>query len=156
TQPTIAPQKSTPPPPDEPPATGTPPIIPKQKIANDWGELLKVLHRINKHAPAVLEYYRVYRVEGNTVYLATDNQLYFERLHNQAEKLAVIEVAFKTLYQKRLRVQVVMVSDINQLDRELDPKLKDPIAQEAVTLGGEVKPDAPKARKKTKKEGDEA
>jgi DNA polymerase-3 subunit gamma/tau len=156
TQPTIVPQKSTPPPPEEPPATGTPPIIPKQKIANDWGELLKVLHRINKHAPAVLEYYRVYRVEGNTVYLATDNQLYFERLHNQSEKLAVIEVAFKTLYQKRLRVQVVMVSDINQIDRELDPKLKDPIAQEAVTLGGEVKPDAPKARKRIKKEDDEA
>ncbi|MCL4255859.1 MAG: hypothetical protein KJ043_19030, partial [Anaerolineae bacterium] len=154
-QPTIVPKPSQAPPPEEVPnQTGAPPIIPKERIFADWDELLKVLHRINKQAPAVLEYYRVQRVEGNTVYLATDNQLYFDRLYNQAEKLAVIEVAFKTLYQKRLRVQVVLVSDIQQLDRELDPKLKDPIAQEAVTLGGEVKPDAPKARKKTKQSED--
>ncbi len=154
-QPTKVSKPSQAPPPEEiPNHTGAPPLIPKERIAADWHELLKVLHRINKQAPAVLEYYRVQRVEGNVVYLATDNKLYFDRLHNQGEKLAVIEVAFKTLYQKRLRVQVVLVSDIQQLDRELDPKLKDPIAQEAVTLGGEVKPDAPKARKKTKQNED--
>ncbi|MDX2075253.1 MAG: DNA polymerase III subunit gamma/tau [bacterium] len=145
-----------PPPPPEDLPVGAPPLIPKQQIANDWGELLKVLNRINKNAPAVLEYYRVQKVDGNTVYLATDNQLYFERLYNQYEKLSVIEAAFKAHYQQRLRIQVVLVSDINQLDRELDPRLKDPIAQEAIVLGGEVAKDSPKVRKKGQSKEDKS
>ncbi|MDZ4669511.1 MAG: DNA polymerase III subunit gamma/tau [Phototrophicales bacterium] len=146
------PQKETlpPPPPAEELPSGSPPVIPKQRIAQEWGELLKVLNRINKNAPAVLEYYRVQKVDGNTVYLATESQLYFERLYNQPEKLAVIEVAFKTMYQQRLKVQVVLVSDIHQLDHELDPQLNDPIAHEAIELGGQVAKDSPKVRKKGK------
>lgn len=148
---TVVPKPSQPLPQDASPVDAdASPVIPKERIIRDWNEFLRVLNRINQNAPPVLEYYRVQKVVGNTVYLATDSKFYFERLHNQGEKLAVIETAFKTLYRKRLRVQVVLVSDMHQLDRQLDPKLQDPIAQEAVTLGGEVKLDAPKARKRLK------
>lgn len=147
-------KETTPPPTEELPPAGAPPVIPKQKIAQDWTQLLKVLHGINKNAPAVLEYYRVQKVDGNVVYLATDNQLYFDRLYNQPEKLGVIEEAFKRHYQQRLRIQVTLVSDMNQVDREFDPQMNDPIAQEAVELGGEVKKDAAKSRKKSKSNED--
>jgi len=147
-------KKSAPPPPEEITPVGAPPVIPKQKISQDWGQLLKVLHGINKNAPAVLEYYRVQKVEGNVIFLATENQLYFDRLYNQPEKLGVIEEAFKRMYQQRMRVQVTLVSDINQLEREFDPHIDDPIVQEAVELGGEVKKDSPKTRKKSKSNED--
>ncbi|TVR21097.1 MAG: DNA polymerase III subunit gamma/tau [Anaerolineaceae bacterium] len=103
-------------PPDvEPLPVGSAPVVEVESLRQRWNEVLSALYQIHTGAPAVLQYYRVHHVDGHTVYLCTDNALYFQRLDGQEQKLNIIEKALWRVYQKSLRVQVMMVQDINRV-----------------------------------------
>jgi hypothetical protein len=67
--------------------------------------------RVNPTAPDVVANFRIQRADGNTVYLATDNQVFFDRLQDP-RKVKVVEKALYAVHNQRLYVKVVMVSAI--------------------------------------------
>jgi DNA polymerase-3 subunit gamma/tau len=128
---------------------GSAPLIDALLVQGDWDHLLKALRRINQSAPAVLQYYRVHHVDGNTVYLCTDNSLYYRRLHGEEAKLNIIERALWDVYKISLRVQVLLVDKMETVSQpvaksaEDNPhhQLDDPVIRDIVDkLGGQYVP----------------
>lgn len=142
------PAESTAEPDIEPTAPGTPPLIPVAAILERWEDMLRAVLRYSSTAPGVLQYYRVQRVDGNTVYLATTDSLYFSRLHGQPEKLKVIEKALRDVHRERVRVQVVLVENFDHMSegggevKKSSKKLPDnPLLAAARELGADIRED---------------
>ncbi len=122
---------------------GSKPLIDASTIRTKWGQLLSSLHRLNKSAPAVVEYFRVHHVDGNTVYLCTDHELYYQRLNGETQKLNIVERALWDVHGVDLRVQVIMVDDINSIAAVTDNTIgmDNPVIRSAVeNLGGQFVP----------------
>jgi DNA polymerase-3 subunit gamma/tau len=130
----------------EPTPPGTPPVIAKELIDARWRDMLRALHQINQSAPAVVEHFIVQRVDGNTVYIATEDEFYYGRLHGQKEKLKVIEMALRKVHNVKLRVQVVMASGAkpNAETVEAADVPDDPLFSTLMELGGVPKKDEQK------------
>jgi DNA polymerase-3 subunit gamma/tau len=128
--------------PVEPP--GTPPIVEVSAIREKWNITLKALYRYSKTGPDLMQYFRVIKVDGSTVFLGTDNQLYYERLQ-QPEKLQLLERVFFEVHRLRLYVRVIMISTeemntamtVNAVPG-VDPT--DPLLSEAANLGATITP----------------
>jgi hypothetical protein len=104
--------------------------------------MLRALSRYSSSAPGVVQHFRVQRVDGNQLYLCTDNDFYFGRLSGQREKLQVIEKALYDVHRARLRVQVVLVESFDQAAaaKPGDAPLDDPLLSLGMQLGAEIKP----------------
>jgi DNA polymerase-3 subunit gamma/tau len=123
---------------------GAPPVVSPSAIQERWRDLLKVLYRYSKSGPGVLEHFRVLRVDGNLLTICTDNQLYFDRLNMQTEKLSVIQRALYDVHQVQLRVKVALVDSMGQMDNHQIPPddMDDPVIRLALDeLGGQIKDD---------------
>jgi DNA polymerase III subunit gamma/tau len=143
------PQKapSQPPPvPDFPEAEitppGAPPMVAMSAVRDRWVEMLKVLNRYSSTGPAVVQHFRPLRIDGNLVYIATDKNLYYDRL-NDPKKLNVLERAMSEVHKVRLRVQLALVDDLDRAttgDTTASPvDLDDPLLSEGLDLGGVIK-----------------
>ncbi len=117
-----------------------PPVIDPQVVQARWGEMLRVLNKLNRSAPAVLQYYRVNKVEGNVLYIATDNELYFKRLYGETQKLAIVERALWEVHKVSLRVQVKLVDSMDNTRSPDDIIYDDPLLQEGSQLGAIITP----------------
>lgn len=150
-----APQTTSAPVPAEPEieaVTGQPPVIPPEAIQERWNDMLKAVQRYSSSAPAVLHNYRVHRVDGNVVYLATTDSLFFGRLHGQPEKLKVIERALFDVHRVRVRVQVVLVESFdapaeNTGGKASRKKSDNPLLSAAMQLGAEILEENPNREK---------
>ncbi len=148
-QPAMSPAAPLPPPPVQLPP-GAPPLIEASLIREKWNILLKALYRYSKTGPDVLQYFRVVRVDGATVFLGTDNQLYFERLQ-QPEKLQVIERVLYEVHRQRLYVKVLLVATgdmaepmIANAPPGVDPN--DPLLSMGAELGATITPTEPRSQ----------
>ena len=121
---------------------GTPPAIPAAVINEQWDQVLQAMGKINRTSPEVMRYFRVQRVDGNTVYVCTDNQVYFDRIYPYPEKKKIVEQALSMMFRVRLHVQVVKVSDMNNLsDETTSVNIKDdPLLATGRELGAEIRP----------------
>ncbi len=86
------------------------PGIPSAQINEKWDRVLRAMYKYSKTSPDVMRYFRVQRVEGNTVYLCTDNEVYYKRIQPYPEKRQIIEKALVDVFQVQMIVQVVLVS----------------------------------------------
>ena len=84
-------QAAAPPPEAIPP--GAPPVVEPAVVREKWNIALKALYRYSKNGPDLMQYFRVVRVDGNTLYLGTDNTLYYEKLQ-YPEKIEYWNVSF--------------------------------------------------------------
>ena len=140
-QPEAAPQQveATPP--------GAPPVIAASVIQERWDDFLKALSKRSTTAPAVVEHYHVQKVEGNLVFLSTDNQTFFERLHQQIQKLTLLEQVLHEIHGVKLRVQVILIDNQKQPSgrgKKKPPKPDvedDPVISEALELGAQIRYD---------------
>ncbi len=104
---------------------------------------LKALYRYSKNGPDLMQYFRVMRVDGSTVYLGTDNQLYYEKLQ-YPEKIQVLERVLYEVHRTRLYIKVIMVGPDEMSDQALsmppglDPN--DPLLSEASSMGAQITP----------------
>jgi hypothetical protein len=116
-------------------------------IQSRWNDLLRNLTDMQA---AVMQFYRVQKVDGNVVYLCTDNRTHFERMNGHTDKLRVLEKAISKLHQARLRVRVVLVDSFDGLGSIEKPARQlpdDPLFSAAMQLGAEIHEDKPDREK---------
>ena len=120
---------------------GAPPAVPVAVVNEKWEQVLRAMYRYNKTSPEVMRYFHVHRVDGNIVVLATDNEVYYQRIFPYPEKRQIIEKALRDVFNIRLQVQVVMASSLggegNTQATGLDPT--DPIFSTGRELGAEIR-----------------
>lgn len=122
---------------------GTPPIIAPADVAQKWGQTLKALERYSSTGPAVLEHFKISRVDGNLLYIATDNVVYYRRLAGQDQKLKAISRALNDVHDLWLRIQVELVGDAVRQGNTDSQVAEDPFLTTARELGAHVLPDSP-------------
>ncbi len=138
-----APQQVAPaPPPPEATPPGTPPVIEVTLIRDKWNDMLRVLGRLNKTGPDLVQYFRAQRVDGNVVYVSTDNNLFYERLQHPA-KVELVERSLSAVHKIPLRVKVILSADAggsnpSSSDLPFDPN--DPLLSEGAQLGATITP----------------
>jgi hypothetical protein len=95
---------------------------------------------LNKTGPDLVQHFRPLRVDGNLVYLGTDNGLFFERLQHPA-KVELVERSLSHVHKMPLRVKIEMTSGGNYDEAGtplIDPD--DPLLAHGLELGAEIKP----------------
>jgi DNA polymerase-3 subunit gamma/tau len=121
---------------------GTPPVVPVTTIRDKWVDMLRQLGKLNKTGPDLVQYFRALKVDGNIVYLGTDNELYFERLQHPA-KLELVERSLTIVHRVPLKVKVIMVrgegggGGDEHASPVIDPD--DPLLAHGLELGAEIK-----------------
>jgi DNA polymerase III subunit gamma/tau len=120
---------------------GTPSVIQVSVITQYWNDMLRALSKYSSSAPGVVQHFRAHRVDGNQLYLCTDNELFFGRLNGQHEKLKVIEKALYDVHKTRLKVQVLLVDNFEGTGAaQPDTPFDDPLLSLGAQLGAEIKP----------------
>jgi hypothetical protein len=121
--------------------TGKPPLVPLSEIKERWTDMMKALYKLNTSAPAVLDHFQPFKVDGNVLYLATDTRLYFNRLYGHQAKLDIVEAALRMIHKKALRAQVVLLDEQTKTGDMPQQVLDDPVIQAGLELGGRLKKD---------------
>jgi len=130
----------------EPSAPGAPPVIQPSAIVAKWGEMLRALTKYSSTGPAVLEYFKVQRIDGNLLYIATHTDVYYRRLAGQEPKLQAISRALYDVHTLWLRVQVELTGETAQSGGSVgrgSSSSDDPILSAARDLGARVQPETP-------------
>jgi len=149
--PHVMPLPNAPSPPAAPPVEatppGSPPVVQLQIIRDKWVDMLRALGKLNKTGPDLVQYFRPLKVDGNIVFLGTDNQLYLERLQHPA-KLQLVERSLSAVHKMPLKVKVIIVNggEGGEAGTSGEPMpglpLDDPLLALGRELGAEIKPKA--------------
>jgi len=130
---------------------GAPPVVPLMTLRDKWVDMLRTLGKMNKTGPDLVQYFRPVRIDGNLVHIATDNELYFDRLNVQ-QKIALVERALTSVHKVGLKVKVIIARDLEALptaptagDDQAAPQglaydPDDPLIALGRELGAEIKP----------------
>lgn len=86
------------------------PVVSSSVIKEKWDKVLRALYKYSKTAPDVMRYFKVQRVEGSTVYLCTDNDVFYKRIQPYPEKRQAIEKALADVFRAAMTIQIVMVN----------------------------------------------
>lgn len=130
----------------EPTAPGAPPLIAMNVLRDSWDRILKALFRYSSNGPALMQHFRVIRVDGNQVFLGTTTELYFQKLQFP-EKIRAIERALHDVHQVQLRVKIVLIGKDDLIDDRHTPSpdadldMTDPLILTGLELGGEIRYD---------------
>lgn len=129
----------------EPTAPGAPPIIPPAQVAAKWAEAVRALGKYSSTGPAVLEYFKVQRIDGNLLYISTNVEVYYKRLAGQEPKLQAISRALYDVHQVWLRVQVELSGETAHSGGSAGrgSSSNDPLLNAARELGAHVTPELP-------------
>ncbi|MBI1280342.1 MAG: DNA polymerase III subunit gamma/tau [Anaerolineaceae bacterium] len=130
------------PPPVETMPPGAPPVIDPAVVREKWNISLKALYRYSKSGPDLMQHFRVVRVDGNTLFLGTDNALYYEKLQ-YPEKIQVLERVFYEVHRVRLHVRLTMVGSNEMQDTPVEAQgfdPNDPLLSEGAQLGAKITP----------------
>lgn len=92
------------------PARDKSPAVAAAQVNDKWKTVLQRMLSYSKTAPEVMRYYRAHHVEGNVVYLGTDNETYYNRIQPFPDKRRVIERALADVFRMPLSVQIILVS----------------------------------------------
>ncbi|MCA9904232.1 MAG: DNA polymerase III subunit gamma/tau [Anaerolineae bacterium] len=111
-------------------------VVAATTIQAQWINVLKAMYRYNKQSPSVMENFRVQRVEGGTVFLATDNVIFYERVNPFPEKKQIVERALTDVFKTQLKVQIVLIA---QDGSDEQPTSDDPLLSEAFKRGGKIR-----------------
>lgn len=127
-------------------APGSPPLVSTMAVQSKWMDMLRVLNHLNQSAPAVVERFRVQRVDGNVVYLMTDNGLFLQRLQHP-DKIRIVEHALLQVHNERLLVKLTLVDNMEQAgsvatDMQADVS-DDPVLSMGLELGGQLRDEPP-------------
>jgi DNA polymerase-3 subunit gamma/tau len=150
-QPSAVDDKSQDDPEPEASPPGTPPLIEAGVINAQWDTVLAALLRYNPTAPGVMREYHVHHVDGNAVFLATNNAIYYDRINPFPEKKRLIERALRDVFRQPLRVQIILIDGAGGIQAGEDAEAEnDPLMNEINATGGKAR----RIQKSDKKQSD--
>jgi DNA polymerase-3 subunit gamma/tau len=118
---------------------GAEPVIPASRIAERWDDVLRAMYRQSQTAPEVMRYFRVSKVEGSTLTLVTDQDLYYQRIEPFPEKKNVIARALFDVFSIRFNIRVKLASAVEADDASRQLPQDDPLLAAAADLGAKVR-----------------
>jgi DNA polymerase-3 subunit gamma/tau len=131
--------------PPEPPIEATPPgtapVVPTTVVQEKWGQMLTALAKKSSNGPDLMRFFHAQKVDGNQVYLVTDNKFYYDKLAPFPEKIQVVEWALAQVHRARLRVKVVLSTEGgHSVESGGEVDVNDPLLALGRELGAEIKP----------------
>jgi DNA polymerase-3 subunit gamma/tau len=118
---------------------GSPPLISLSVIRGKWIDVQRVANRLNSNLPALMDHAHVRQVDGNRVVIGVTNDIFREKLETP-DKREALEKALHTVHKVALKVQVVVVSSVQQ-ESESVVDVSDPLVSLGLELGAEVRQD---------------
>jgi hypothetical protein len=108
-------------------------VIAASRISERWEDVLRAMYRHNQTAPEVMRYFRVVKVDGRTLTLATDQEVYFQRINPYPEKKQVIAKALYDVFHEKMLITVLDIHGRSAVSR--DHSSDDPLLSAASELG---------------------
>ena len=107
-------------------------------INDRWDEVLRVMSRFSKTSPDVMKYFRAQRVEGNVVYLVTENETFFRRINPYHAKQEVIVRALREVFRVPFTLHLALGgAAASPAEQPLD--LNDPLLSAGAEYGAEIR-----------------
>jgi len=107
-------------------------------INDRWDEVLRVMSRFSKTSPDVMKYFRAQRVEGNVVYLVTENETFFRRINPYPDKQGVIVRALREVFRVPFTLHLALGgAAASPAEQPLD--LNDPLLSAGAEYGAEIR-----------------
>ncbi|MBK8022948.1 MAG: DNA polymerase III subunit gamma/tau [Chloroflexi bacterium] len=116
-------------------------VVQAAAINEKWKTILQRMHRYSKTAPEIMRHFRAHHVEGNVVFLGTDNDTYYNRIQPYPEKRKVIELSLADIFHMQLSVQIIKVSsgDLNAASAPISAEAAlDPLLAAGLELGAQI------------------
>jgi DNA polymerase III gamma/tau subunit len=116
-----------------------PAVVSPGEVSARWGDMLHLLGQKNATAPAVVEQFRVVRVDGNVVVIGANSEIYVSRL-KVPEKVKLVEWALSNVHRVPLRVDIVLSNTDTSPAGASNIDMNDSLLEEARKLGAEIHP----------------
>lgn len=116
-------------------------LVPAAVINEKWTTVLQRMLKHSKTAPEIMRNFRAHRVEGNVVYLGTDNDVYYDRIYPFPDKRKVIERALADVFRMALAVQIIKVSshELSAAGRAISAEeASDPLLAAGIEMGAQI------------------
>ncbi|MGJ3240777.1 MAG: DNA polymerase III subunit gamma/tau [Anaerolineae bacterium] len=135
----------------KPSAPGAPPVVSPSVVQAKWQDAQKLIFQHTSSAgsatdlivnlPNLMEYASVVNVEGNLVIMGVNTKFYLEKLNDET-RLRWVERAISRVTDSELRVQYVLADDNADAQSTTREDLSDdPLIQEGLGLGGQIRDD---------------
>lgn len=107
-------------------------------INDRWDDVLRVMSRFSKTSPDVMKYFHAQRVEGNIVYLVTENETFFKRINPYPEKQSVIVRALREVFRAPFTLHLALGgAAAGPADQPLNSN--DPLLSVGAEYGAEIR-----------------
>ncbi len=117
---------------------GSEPVIGVITAREKWDNVKRAAYKINKNVPAILDYFSIRSVEGNTLVLTVKNPIFKEKLDNQDFRKALLR-ALQGVYEQPMLFRVEVGGDAEPAHASGTRVSNDELVAFSVQeLGGEV------------------
>ncbi len=120
-------------------APGAPPVVSVSLIREQWLATQKVARRLNSNLPALMEFAQARQVDGNRVIIGVTNDIFREKLE-APDKRDALEKALQQVHKVSLKIQVMLVDNIQQSVEADSMDMSDPLVSLGLELGAEIRP----------------
>ncbi|MEL6408113.1 MAG: DNA polymerase III subunit gamma/tau [Chloroflexota bacterium] len=135
----------------DPADSGKPPVIAPSLVASKWVDAQTLIFKHSHNAgdlivnlPNLMEHARVVTVEGNVVVMGVQQKIYLDKLSDDT-RVQWVARAIKSVTDsdETLHVRYVLIDDLDNFQYEADDTLTDdPLIQEGLELGGQIRDDS--------------
>lgn len=128
---------------------GTPPVVAPSAVQAQWVNAQRLIFQHSHNAgdlivnlPNLMEYAKVVNVDGNLVTMGVSNQIYLNKLMDET-RVRWVERAISNVTDEKLRVRYVLMNEADSIQHTSEEDLADdPLIQEGLGLGGQIREDS--------------
>jgi DNA polymerase III gamma/tau subunit len=130
----------------KPSPKGAPPAIAASVVQAKWGDAQRLIFQNSHNAsevivnlPNLMEYTKVVAVEGNTVIVGVQTQIYLDKLSDDTRVKWVERAISNVTNTKNLRIRYILMSEAENFSSGENTLSDDPLIQEGLGLGGQIR-----------------
>jgi DNA polymerase-3 subunit gamma/tau len=132
----------------KPSPKGAPAVIAASQVQAKWGDAQRLIFQNSHNAsevivnlPNLMEYTKVVAVEGNTVIVGVQTQIYLDKLSDDTRVKWVERAISNVTNTKNLRIRYILMAEAENFSSGESTLSDDPLIQEGLGLGGQIRED---------------